>query len=136
MTEQVTLSGSALVKRSCGDDHGEVVVTLDVLLNARDALVRIGNRASGTSHHREFRHPVSLWTLGEIDAMIEAIMYANRPIRTLFKDGGGQSVSRSFDAIPPPLGFSWCPACLGCLNRSQTCRTCDGNRIVRVSREA
>lgn len=131
MTEQVTLSGSALLRRSSGDDHGEAVVTLDILLNARDALVRIGSRAGGHSHFRGFRHPVSLWTLGEIDQMIEAILYRNSPITPRFKGSVTKSGNRSSDLLPPPLGYVWCPKCLGCLNRSQTCPVCDGNRVVR-----
>lgn len=129
MSEQVRVSGSAMVTRTSGADTAEVTVTLDMLLNARDALVRVGSKAVGTSHLRGFTHPVSLWTLHEIDAMIQAIVYANRPIRSYFK---GETATRTADLLPPPLGYSWCPACLGCLNRSQTCPTCDGNRVVRV----
>lgn len=132
MTEQVRVSGSAMVTRSVGGESAEVVVTLDMLLDARNALVRIGSRAVGSSHVRGFTHPISLWTLGEIDAMIEAIIYANRPIRSYFKGDDAKTVTRSGDLIPPPLGYQWCPKCFGCLNRSQTCQTCDGNRVVRV----
>jgi len=131
MSEQVRVTGSAMVTRASGGESAEVTVTLDMLLTARDALVRIGSRALGTSQLRGFTHPVSLWTLGEIDAMIEAIVYANRPIRSYFKGETAETATRSSDLLPPPLGYSWCPTCLGCLNRSQTCQTCDGNRVVR-----
>lgn len=129
--ERVRVSGEARVSRVADGATADGIVTLDVLLEARDALVRIGSLSGGLSELRAFRHPVSLWTLREIDSAIEATLHANRSIVPRFKDAPAQA-TRSVDQLPPPVGYQWCPACLGCLEWSQTCPVCDGDRVVRA----
>ena len=126
--DDVDLAGEMRLSRRQGEVLDEGLVTMDMTLTTDDAVIRIGSIRGGESAFRGFRHRVSLWTLREIDAAIASVMHANRPVSPLFKD---ETVTRSTDPTPPPDGYLWCPDCKGCLERSQICATCDGDRVVR-----
>ena len=112
-----------------GEQH-ECLVTIDLTLTASDAAIRLGTLSGGMSQMIRFPHAVSQWTLREIDAALTNLVGAARAEMT---PAPAPPVYRSVDRVPPPRGYAWCPACLGCLERSQTCATCDGNRIVRTA---